>query len=129
MDTTQSSGTLAIISEQQISPYMKLVLLKSIPSNPGTILAFNKKFHFDITNLVAKCYTEVSPEYDSKKRTENHETLSILELESTGLYVIWSITYHTARETQLGVRKSAREWQYQLLNDAHEDVGVRPSLW
>ena len=70
MDTTQSSGTLAIISEQQISPYMELVLLKSIPSNPGTILAFKKQFHFDITNLVAKCYTEVSPEYGSKKRTE-----------------------------------------------------------
>ena len=33
------------------------------------------------------------------------------------------------RETQLGVRKSALERQYQLLNDAHEDVGVRPSLW
>lgn len=33
------------------------------------------------------------------------------------------------RVAQLGVRKSALEQQYQLLNDAHEDVGVRPSLW
>ena len=33
------------------------------------------------------------------------------------------------RGAQVGVRKSALEQQYQLLNDAHEDVGVRPSLW
>ena len=33
------------------------------------------------------------------------------------------------RAAQLELRKSALERQYQLLNDAHEDVGVRPSLW
>ena len=96
MDIPRHSGSPAITSDQQISHNLELSLSKSIPSSPEIISAFSEKFNFDITALDAKYCTESSSESGSKKRKENHDSLSILEPESPGFSIIWSIIFHIA---------------------------------
>lgn len=102
--------------------------MAAIPIYSTNIAAFLAKYKIDIFKDYTKFCTDPLHPMDmtNKKRKAEHDSSPLFVVASAPGF---SVKRNIIRQIAYYQRKSALERQYQLLNDAHKDVGVRPSLW